>query len=194
MSRRRRPGPAVRGNGRSTGGDVAGDHLLDDIHELNLAYLLLMQRLINTDRDVAMFRLRIDDDMAELLSRMPISKLAPLARCDQLLCHFSITDADQLDAMLKASSGEDLREIHAAILLGGKERRAANDRRREARRSAIERRREDRGPADGIERRLGGERRAGADRREQTRRENDRDAEAPRDADQGDPRRGHGNG
>ncbi|MGL6251740.1 MAG: flagellar transcriptional regulator FlhD, partial [Billgrantia desiderata] len=41
---------------------------LDEIQELNLAYLLLAQRLLNDDRAAAMFRLKIDGETADLLS------------------------------------------------------------------------------------------------------------------------------
>lgn len=148
------------------------DHLLDDIREVNLSYLLLMQRLINTDREAAMFRLKIDDEMADLLSRIPVSELARLARCNQLLCHFSLEDADQLHSLVRATADDSLRQVHAAILLGSNERRAANDRRREERRQG-DRRVQDLGPTDGVERRQG-ERRAATDRRQGARRAEDR--------------------
>ncbi|MGB7757229.1 MAG: flagellar transcriptional regulator FlhD [Salinisphaera sp.] len=148
------------------------DHLLDDIREVNLSYLLLMQRLINTDREAAMFRLKIDDEMADLLSRIPVSELARLARCNQLLCHFSLSDADQLHSLIRATGDDSMRQVHAAILLGSNERRAANDRRQEERRQG-DRRIHDQGPPEGIERRQG-ERRAEGDRRQAQRRAADR--------------------
>lgn len=152
------------------------DHLLDDIREVNLSYLLLMQRLINTDREAAMFRLKIDDEMADLLSRIPVSELARLARCNQLLCHFSLRDADQLHSLIRAIGDDNMRQVHAAILLGSNERRAANGRRQGDRRQPGDRRLHDQGPADGVERRAG-ERRDGADRRQTQRRATDRGEE-----------------
>ena len=148
------------------------DHLLDDIREVNLSYLLLMQRLINTDREAAMFRLKIDDEMADLLSRIPVSELARLARCNQLLCHFSLNDADQLHSLIRAAGDDSMRQVHAAILLGSNERRAANDRRQAERRQG-DRRIHDQGAPDGVERREG-ERRTASDRRQTLRRVADR--------------------
>jgi flagellar transcriptional activator FlhD len=49
------------------------DPLLEDIQEINLSYLLLMQRLISTDRETAVFRLKIDEEMADLLGSLSIS-------------------------------------------------------------------------------------------------------------------------
>ncbi|WP_423821853.1 flagellar transcriptional regulator FlhD [Salinisphaera sp. SPP-AMP-43] len=165
------------------------DHLLDDIREVNLSYLLLMQRLINTDREAAMFRLKIDAEMADLLSRIPVPDLARLARCNQLLCHFSLQDADQLYALIEAGGDESLRQVHAAILLGSNERRAANDRRSSDRRVG-DRRQGDRrerndGPPDGIERRVA-ERRQGERRQQERRQQSRRAADAEDDDDDND--------
>lgn len=166
------------------------DHLLEDIREVNLSYLLLMQRLINTDREAAMFRLKIDDEMADLLSRIPVSELARLARCNQLLCHFSLNDADQLHSLIRATGDDSMRQVHAAILLGSNERRAANDRRQGERRQG-DRRVHDQGAPDGVERRQG-ERRAAEDRRQSPRRAADRgeDDESPHERRGADGRNG----
>lgn len=101
------------------------DYLLDDIRELNLSYLLLVQRLINTDRQTAIFRLKIDEEMADTLGRIPVAELARLAQCNQLLCHFALQDGDQLQALIRPNADDELRQVHAAILLGSNERRSA---------------------------------------------------------------------
>jgi flagellar transcriptional activator FlhD len=141
------------------------EHLLDDVRDLNLSYLILMQRLINTDRELAMFRLKIDEDMADLLSQIPVADLAKLARCNQLLCHFSLDSAEQLFALVNAPRDDDMRRLHAGILLSSQNKRKS-DRRGGERRSAGDRREGDRG----------GDTEAPA-RRKQPRREADREAE-----------------
>ncbi|WP_348766627.1 flagellar transcriptional regulator FlhD [uncultured Salinisphaera sp.] len=141
------------------------DHLLDDVRDLNLSYLILMQRLINTDRELAMFRLKIDEDMADLLSQIPVADLAKLARCNQLLCHFSLDSAEQLFALVNAPRDDDMRRLHAGILLSSQNKRKSDRR--------------------GGERREGGDRRDSVAaesgdvpaRRKQPRREADREAE-----------------
>ena len=115
------------------------EHLLDDVRDLNLSYLILMQRLINTDRELAMFRLKIDEDMADLLSQIPVADLAKLARCNQLLCHFSLDSAEQLFALVNAPRDDDMRRLHAGILLSSQNKRKS-DRRGGERRSAGDRR------------------------------------------------------
>ncbi|MFC0267343.1 flagellar transcriptional regulator FlhD [Kushneria aurantia] len=94
-------------------------HLLDDIRNVNLSYLLLVQRLLNEDRTSAMFRLKISEQMADTLVSLPISQLAKLANSNQLLCHFSLTDATQLASLTSDQREDDLKRTHAAILLAG---------------------------------------------------------------------------
>ncbi|MDU6441922.1 MAG: flagellar transcriptional regulator FlhD, partial [Pantoea sp.] len=44
--------------------------LLKHIYDINLSYLLLAQRLINQEKASAMFRLGIDEEMANALSQL----------------------------------------------------------------------------------------------------------------------------
>lgn len=102
---------------------MSAEQLLEDIQDVNLSYLLLVQRLINTDRELAMFRLKIDEQMADLLGSIPVADLSRLARCNQLLCHFSLGNADELYALINSTKSDDLLQTHAAILLAGQENR-----------------------------------------------------------------------
>ena len=147
---------------------MSAEHLLDDVRDLNLSYLILMQRLINTDRELAMFRLKIDEEMADLLSEIPVADLAKLARCNQLLCHFSLDNAEQLFSLINAPRDDDMRRLHAAILLSSQNKRKA-DRRGNDRRDTSDRR----DPASANPGR-------GTSRRQQPRREADRAPSAKR--------------
>ncbi len=53
-------------------------NFLDEIQEINLAYLLLAQRLLDEDREAAMFRLKIDSDVAELIVSLNARQLTKL--------------------------------------------------------------------------------------------------------------------
>lgn len=152
---------------------MSAEHLLDDVRDLNLSYLILMQRLINTDRELAMFRLKIDDDMADLLSQIPVADLTKLARCNQLLCHFSLDSAEQLFSLINAPRDDEMRRLHAGILLSSQNRRKS-DRRTGERRAGGERRDTD-AAAPG----------QASSRRKQGRREADREA-PPRQSSGGD--------
>ncbi|OHV12043.1 flagellar transcriptional regulator FlhD [Kushneria phosphatilytica] len=100
---------------------TSNDNLLEDIRNVNLSYLLLVQRLINEDRSLAIFRLKISEHMADALGALPISELAKLANTNQLLCHFSLTDPGMLSTLTGPSRDQDLQRTHAAILLAGQQ-------------------------------------------------------------------------
>lgn len=92
-------------------------NLINEIAELNLTYLLLAQRMLNTDRPSAMFRLQIDDKMAELLTSLSASELAKLSRTNQLLCRFSYESAEQLRAVTRPARDQGLNGFHSSLLM-----------------------------------------------------------------------------
>lgn len=95
-------------------------HHLEEIQELNLAYLLLAQRLLNEDRCAAQFRLKINDEMADLLQSLGAAQLAQLARSNQLLCHFGYDEAEQLRQVVENPRDNGLSRFHASLLMAGR--------------------------------------------------------------------------
>lgn len=98
--------------------------LLDEIEEINLAYLLLAQRMLLADRVSAMFRLKIDDEMADLLQSLNSRQLARLARTNQLLCHFGYGSADQLRQIVANPRGQGQDGFHASLLMASRTRQS----------------------------------------------------------------------
>lgn len=92
---------------------------LDEIEEINLAYLLLAQRLLSEDRETALFRLKIDNDVAELLSSLSARQLTKLARTNQLICRFSQPSAQWLRQITENPRDQGLAGLHASLLLAG---------------------------------------------------------------------------
>jgi len=66
--------------------------LHNEIKELNLAYLMLAQQLIREDRDTAMFRLGISDEIADLLENLTPGQVLKMSGADMLLCRFRFDD------------------------------------------------------------------------------------------------------
>lgn len=92
----------------------------DEIRELNLAYLMLAQKMLREDRETAMFRLGIGDAVADLLIGLSAARLVRMAGCQMVLPAFRFDDA--LLAGLLAGEGRDAASssIHAAIVAAGK--------------------------------------------------------------------------
>ena len=91
--------------------------LLKHIYDINLSYLLLAQRLINDEKASAMFRLGIDDVMADALGQLTLPQMVKLAEPNQLLCQFRFDDSKTIERLTQESRVDDLQQIHTGILL-----------------------------------------------------------------------------
>lgn len=91
--------------------------LLQDIHEINLSYLMLAQRLLRDDTATGMARLGVNEDVAEILSRLSPAQLVRLANSSSVICGFRMNDYDMLSALTSDVLGGILQQAHSAILL-----------------------------------------------------------------------------
>jgi len=89
----------------------------DEVQEINLAYLLLAQRLLAEDRETGMFRLKVDGELADLLVSLNARQLTKLARTNQLLCRFTPENAKQLRQVTHNPRDQGLTGLHASLLL-----------------------------------------------------------------------------
>ncbi len=64
-----------------------------------------------------MFRLKIGNDVAELLVSLNARQLTKLARTNQLLCRFSQTSAEHLRQLTDNPRDQGLAGLHASLLL-----------------------------------------------------------------------------
>lgn len=101
---------------------MQSNSLLDDIQDLNLSYLLLVQRLLNDDRESAMFRLDLPVELADFIAQLSIKQLTQLSRTNQLLCHLRFHEAEQLKLLVHNPRAQGLSQTHAALLMAGAER------------------------------------------------------------------------
>lgn len=99
---------------------MSGPSLQDEIREINLAYLMLAQRMLREDREAAMFRLGVGADVAGLILTLSSAQLVKLASSQMLLPSFRFDD--QMLLGLLAGNGRDAATsgLHAAILATGR--------------------------------------------------------------------------
>jgi flagellar transcriptional activator FlhD len=91
----------------------------NEIGDLNLAYLLLAQRLVREDVASAMFRLGMSRELADLLGNMSLAQIVKLAASSLLLCRFRFDDHPILSALSHDMKTMTLQQAHTAILLSG---------------------------------------------------------------------------
>lgn len=97
-----------------------------EIGDLNLAYLLLAQRLVKEDAASAMFRLGMSRELADLLGNLSLSQIVKLASSSLLLCRFRFDDHPILSTLSHDHNNLSLQQAHTAIILSGQAVAAAH--------------------------------------------------------------------
>ncbi|GAB2182583.1 flagellar transcriptional regulator FlhD [Denitratisoma sp. agr-D3] len=92
----------------------------NDIKEVNLAYLMLAQSMVRADREAAIFRLGISEEVADILDRLTPGQVLKMAGSDMLLCSFRFNDSLLLNLLSNHERDRGVGHIHAAILAAGK--------------------------------------------------------------------------
>jgi flagellar transcriptional activator FlhD len=97
----------------------ATSEMLSEIKEVNLSYLLLVQRLLREDRAMGMFRMGITSELADVLANLSFAQTIKLAASNQLLCRFRFDDHAVLSSLADKGKAGELSHAHAAILMAG---------------------------------------------------------------------------
>jgi len=99
---------------------MSGPILQDEIREINLAYLMLAQKMLREDQESAMFRLGVGADVAELILGLSSAQLVKLAAGQMLLPRLRFDDKLLLGLLAGQGRGAASAGIHAAILAAGR--------------------------------------------------------------------------
>ena len=107
---------------------MTADQILAEIREANLSYLMLAQSLIRTDRDEALYRLRVSEETATLIVMLKPAQMMKIAGGNTLLCRFRMDD-DLVWSLLtshgKSAANDGVSRLHASILMAGRHQEAA---------------------------------------------------------------------
>lgn len=93
--------------------------LVDEIQDMNLAYLLLARRLLADDRATALLRLKITEEQADMLLSLNSRQLTRVSRTNQLLCHLSLGSVKQLRQIVENPREQGLAHLHSSLLMAG---------------------------------------------------------------------------
>jgi flagellar transcriptional activator FlhD len=93
------------------------EQLMSEIREANLSYLMLAQSMVKEDRDTAMFRLGVTDDVARVLERLSPAQLLRMAASNMLLFRFRFDDSLIVDMLSDYGNGKLMAGSHAAVLM-----------------------------------------------------------------------------
>ncbi|AKZ25046.1 transcriptional regulator [Ralstonia solanacearum] len=90
--------------------------IVSEISELNLTYLMLAQQMLAKDRDAALFRLGISEELADILLTMSPAQIVKLAS-QQCCCRFRFDDHPILGLVTQPHRDKGLQQSQMSILL-----------------------------------------------------------------------------
>jgi flagellar transcriptional activator FlhD len=93
------------------------EQLLNEIREANLSYLMLAQSMVKQDRDTAMFRLGVSEDVANVLEKLSPAQILRMANNNMLLFRFRFDDSMIVDMLSDYGNGKLMGGTHAAVLM-----------------------------------------------------------------------------
>ena len=99
---------------------MESNQILDEIRDINLGYLLLAKQLLQEDKVTAMYRLGINQDLADILDKLTSAQMIKMAASNMLLCRFRFDDRLIAEMLSNDSRDQAVTKSHAAILLAGK--------------------------------------------------------------------------
>jgi flagellar transcriptional activator FlhD len=81
---------------------------------------MLAQQMLHEDRDVAMFRLGISEEIAEMLDSLTPGQILKMAGANLLLCRFRFDDRLLLGLLSSHDRDAGTARMHATILAADK--------------------------------------------------------------------------
>ena len=93
--------------------------LHEEIKEANLSYMLLARQMINDDKDAAIFRLGISEEMVELVAGLSPAQLLKMSASNMLLCRFRFDEKLLLNMITDHNKDRMMSQAHTAILMAG---------------------------------------------------------------------------
>lgn len=95
------------------------NELTAEIKELNLTYLMLAQQMVHMDKDMAIFRLGISKDIAEILAILTPGQILKLSNSSMMLCRIRFDDNLIFGMLANYSKEKTMLQSHVAILMAG---------------------------------------------------------------------------
>jgi flagellar transcriptional activator FlhD len=97
------------------------EQILNEIRESNMSYLMLAQHMLQADREQALYRLGLSEEVAEIVENLSSAQILKIAASNQLMCRFRFDD--QVIWSLLGGRGcdknktQEVAGVHAAILM-----------------------------------------------------------------------------
>lgn len=103
---------------------LINEQQLQEVREVNLAYLMLAQHMIRADRAQSLYRLGVSDEVANTIDQLSPAQLMKIAASNQLILRMRFDD-DRVWNLLtshtkaKPTPGAAVAGLHANIVMSG---------------------------------------------------------------------------
>jgi flagellar transcriptional activator FlhD len=103
---------------------AVNEQLLQEVREVNLAYLVLAQHMIRADRAQALYRLGVSEEVAAIIDQLTPAQLMKIASSNQLILRFRFDDDVVWNLLTshsraKLAPGAAVAGLHANIVMAG---------------------------------------------------------------------------
>ena len=102
------------------------DEIAREISDINLAYILLAQKMVKQDKAASMIRLGIGTKLADMLANMSISQIIKLSNSKFLIFSPRLNDEASIHAVGNEDKDSALQRAHMSILMTGRNSAAKN--------------------------------------------------------------------
>lgn len=91
--------------------------MMTEVRDINLSYLLLAQQMIKEDKASAIFRLGINQEIADLIEGLSNVQILKLTGANMMLTRLRFDDESVLALLTNSSKEQSLMQSHMAILM-----------------------------------------------------------------------------
>ena len=93
------------------------DNLIREIRDINLNYLMLAQQIIREDIDMAIYRLGVSLEIANIINNLSTAQLMKLATTPTMIASFRFDDVMMLEMLTHDKKSLSMSHAHSTILL-----------------------------------------------------------------------------
>lgn len=102
------------------------DEIAREISDINLAYILLAQKMVKQDKAASMIRLGIGTKLADMLANMSITQIIKLSNSKFLIFSPRLDDEASIHAVGNEEKDSALQRAHMSILMAGRHGNSKN--------------------------------------------------------------------
>jgi len=95
------------------------EEIAREISDINLAYILLAQKMVKQDKAASMIRLGIGSKLADMLANMTITQIIKLSNSKFLIFSPRLNDEASIHAVGNDEKDSALQRAHMSILMAG---------------------------------------------------------------------------